>query len=261
MNQEMEKRIKTFVAAYREQKKTETAWREPVIGVADAEDALFVQLKEIIGPSHAMPSDIVPGARSVISYFIPFSENIVESNLPGEESSREWDYANIETNQLLLDLNRFLCAEIETMGFHASLLPPTYNYDEEKLISDWSHKSAAFIAGIGTFGIHHVLITTKGCCGRLGSVITDMELTPTPRPKREYCLYKYNGSCGRCIEKCVNHAFDREEKKVKYDRKKCNEQIYGKWIPQYPIGAGDACGKCMCGVPCSLKAPLPVSSQ
>lgn len=28
MNQEMEKRIKTFVAAYREQKKTETAWSQ-----------------------------------------------------------------------------------------------------------------------------------------------------------------------------------------------------------------------------------------
>ncbi|POP33623.1 epoxyqueuosine reductase [Lactonifactor longoviformis] len=253
--EEIKDMVAAFVSTYQENNSTMTGWRTPITGIADAGDPLFRKLKETIGPNHAFPSDILPGARSVIAYFIPFSAEVINSNIPDEESSREWDYANIETNQLLLDLNQFLCTKMEAAGYHASLLPPTYHYDEEKLISDWSHKSAAYIAGIGTFGIHHVLITKNGCCGRLGSVVTDLSLTPTKRPDREYCLYKRNGSCGRCVERCVNLAFEREGKDISYERKKCNEQIYGKIVPQYAIGAGDACGKCMCGVPCSVKAP------
>ncbi|MFU8795253.1 MAG: hypothetical protein ACNA7Z_07765 [Dethiobacteria bacterium] len=56
-----------------------------------------------------------------------------------------------------------------------------------------------------------MLITGNGCCGRIGSRVTDLFLKPTPRPSREYCLYKAIGICGRCVEKCVNDAlyFDR----------------------------------------------------
>lgn len=140
-------------------------------------------------------------------------------------------------------------------GFNASNLPPTYNYDPENLRSDWSHRSAAYIAGIGKFGIHNMLITEKGCCGRIGSVITDMDIEPTKRIEEEYCLFKVKGICKKCAERCVNGAFVIEDKAVIYDRWKCNEQIYEKIIPHYPIGDGDACGKCMCAVPCSMTNP------
>ena len=43
--------------------------------------------------------------------------------------------------------------------------------------------------------------------------------------------------------------------KVVFDRYRCNEQIYEKIVPEYPIGIGDACGKCMVGVPCSVAIP------
>ena len=255
VNKEMETLIVDFVESYREKNNPETIWRTPVVGFADAGDPLFSRLKKIISPTHAMPQDILPGARSVIAYFIPFSEDIVKSNSKGTESSREWDYACIETNILLGDLNRFLYEEIMAKGFRASLLPPTYNYDEEKLVSDWSHKSAAFIAGVGTFGIHHVLITERGCCGRVGSIITDMPCKPTPRPEREYCLYKQSGKCKKCMDRCVSYAFSMEDDEILYDRRKCSDQIYNGRVPKYPIGDGDACGKCMSQVPCSFKIP------
>lgn len=255
MNQKITALMTDYVRDYKALKQTETAWREPVIGFADAADPMFSRLKEIIGPNHALPSDIVPGARSVIVFFLPFAETIVKSNIAGEESSKAWDYACIETNQLIGDLNQYLHDALTEMGFKASLLPPTYHYDSEKLISDWSHRSVAYIAGVGKFGMHNMFITERGCCGRLGSVITDLALTPTPRPVEEYCLYKKDGSCKKCLEKCVNHAFALENDQVVFDRYKCNEQIYEKIVPQYPIGLGDACGKCMCGVPCSFRIP------
>lgn len=244
-----------FVKEYPKTHNAETKWREPVIGIADAEDPLYQELKTIIGPEHALPSEIVPHAKSVIVCFIPFGEEIVKSNIPGEESSREWDYACIETNQMISELGTYLNKRITERGWQASNLPPTYHYDEEKLISGWSHKSSAYIAGIGKFGIHKVLITEKGCCGRLGSVITDWKLEPDTRTDEEYCLYKKNGTCGKCMERCVNNAIMAENGNIRYDRYKCNEQIYDKIVPQWPIGAGDACGKCMCGTPCSLKNP------
>lgn len=247
--------IVDYVNDYADTHDIETRWREPVIGVADANDPLYKELKTIISSTHAFPFDIVPEAKSVIVFFVPFSREIVFSNIPEEESSREWDYAYIETNQMLGDLTAYLYDKITEKGYRASNLPPTYNYDKEKLISDWSHRSSAYIAGIGTFGINNMLITEKGCCGRLGSVITDWELPPDSRPEKEYCLYKAKGICGKCISKCVNDAFNIKNGEVIYDRYKCNEQIYDKIIPQWPIGSGDTCGKCMCGVPCSFVNP------
>lgn len=254
----IEQKITDFVSTYQKLHHTETHWRSPVIGVADALDPLYRELKEKICPGHALPSEIVPGARSVIVFFIPFSKEIIKSNISGEESSREWDYACIETNQLIRDLCHELYRTITDMGWHASNLPPTYQYDEKRLVSKWSHKSSAYIAGIGKFGIHQLLITSQGCCGRIGSVITDMELSPTRRKEEEYCLYKRQGICKKCMDRCVNQAFSLQGIETVYDRFRCNEQIYDKIVPRYPIGDGDACGKCMCGVPCSFTNPADI---
>jgi epoxyqueuosine reductase QueG len=134
-------------------------------------------------------------------------------------------------------------------------MPPTYNYDEVNLCSDWSHRSAAYIAGVGTFGINHMLITPAGCCGRIGSVITDLELPPTPKLEEELCLFKRNGTCGLCMCRCVAGTFSLDDGSVDFNVRACNEQIYGKVYPNRPQPGSDSCGKCMVGVPCSSKDP------
>lgn len=90
------------------------------------------------------------------------------------------------------------------------------------------------------------------------SGITDMPLDPTPRDEQEWCLYYRDGSCRACVKKCVNDAFRVDDNGVwTCDKFKCDEQIYTKKdIPHYDIGDGDACGKCMCDVPCSLSLPF-----
>lgn len=255
-NREISDLIVGYMANYPRMKDTESDWREPIIGFSDAHDPMFPTLKELIGPNHALPSDIVPNAKSVIVFFLPFSKKIVKSNTLEEESSREWDIANIETNKLVEDLNKYLYKKIVEAGYHASLVPATYNYDEKTLVSDWSQRHVAYISGIGKFGIHNMLITDSGCCGRLGSIITDLKLKPSKRTKSENCLFKYNGSCQKCIKRCVNNVFQIKDDKVICDRRKCNEQIYDKICPIYPNGLGDACGKCMCNVPCSMINPF-----
>lgn len=248
--------IKTYTESYRGLKGTETDWREPVVGVAEAANPKFWALKEIISPTHALPTDFIADARSVIAFFLPYEEAIVKGNIGEVESSRAWDIANIETNQLIIDINIYLNGIITAEGHTSTVLPPTYNYDEKALISDWSHRHVGVIAGIGTFGIHNMLITEKGCCGRMGSIITSMPLSATDLKEEENCLYKHSGACGMCRNRCVAEAISLDEGIPFLDKQRCNAQIYNGNVPVYPIGSGDACGKCMCNVPCSLENPV-----
>jgi epoxyqueuosine reductase QueG len=67
------------------------------------------------------------------------------------------------------------------------------DYHAENMCPMWSERHAAYVAGLGTFGIHGALITEKDCSGRIGSVVTDLEIAPTPRPYTrvyEYCPYQ-----------------------------------------------------------------------
>jgi len=253
--------IKNYVKDYQELKGTGTNWREPLVAIAHANNPMFLDLKNLISPTHAIPSDFIDDAKSVIVFFIPFEEGVVKSNIGGIESSREWDIAYIETNNLIVDINKYLYEKITERGYTSTILPPTYNYDQEKLISDWSHRHVGYIAGMGTFGINNMLITEKGSCGRIGSIVTNMELQPTERKEGENCLYKYNGTCKKCIDYCMFNAISIEDENVFYDRKRCNDQIYDDNIPQYSIGTGDTCGKCMCGLPCSLINPIKTLSK
>lgn len=257
----LEEEIRRFVTQYPERHGTKTTWRTPVVGFASAADPLFAQLKQIVGPTHALPGDLVPGAKTVVAYFVPFAESIVKSNIAHEESSREWADAYVDTNQMLSDLNGHLASLLEAAGHRASNLPPTYNYDEENLRSDWSHRSAAVIAGVGTFGVHHMLITEAGCCGRIGSVVTDVAIDPTPRPKEELCLFYRRGVCGACVKRCVADALSIGGGTSYYDKWACNEQIYGKMAVIRSFPGNDSCGKCMVGVPCATKAPRMASEN
>ena len=247
--------IRSFVADYERTHHTQTSWREPVIGIAAADNPLFPTLKTLICNTHALPGDLVPGAKSVIAFFIPFDESVAKSNITGELSSPEWMAAYGDTNAVITALTQHLYDVLTEAGYHASNLPPTYNYDEVNLCSDWSHRSVAYIAGVGTFGINHMLITPAGCCGRIGSVVTDLELPPTPMLKEELCLFKRKGTCGACMRRCVVGAFTTNDDEVAFNVRACNTQINEKVYQNRPQLGGDSCGKCMVGVPCSTKAP------
>ncbi|OQY57281.1 MAG: (Fe-S)-binding protein [Desulfobacteraceae bacterium 4572_88] len=253
MQNVVEKEIRDFVRDRISQEAILTRWGEPLVAFADANDPLFEKLREAVRPSHSMPGDLLPDARTVIVYFLPFEKDIARTNRKAYHASEEWAVAYVETNQLIRDMNQHLAGVLEKRGFDSADLPPTHNFDTEQLMSDWSHKHAAYIAGLGKFGTHHMLITDRGCCGRFGSLITDLKIEATERPDdREYCLYKHNGTCRVCIGKCVTGALTQNS----FDRHKCyallleNEEIYKN------KGLADVCGKCVSIVPCSLGNPV-----
>jgi epoxyqueuosine reductase QueG len=252
MNNQIETIIKEFLENYCKTKDVQTKWKEPLITYADARDKMFYWLKEAISPSHHMPTDFLPEAKTVVAYFIPFDEAIIKSNIGNKESSKLWVMAYIETNQLILDLNTFIKEQLHKLGYRSNIIPATHNFDEKRLMSDWSHRHVAIIAGLGKVGLNNMLITEKGCCGRIGSFVTDLYIEPTKRNNSESCLYKYAKICKKCVDRCVNNALKVDS----FDRHKCYEMCLYNDKFHSDIGLSDVCGKCLVDVPCSTKNPI-----
>ncbi|HBD64039.1 MAG TPA: (Fe-S)-binding protein, partial [Clostridiales bacterium] len=189
MKSEIEGIIKKYVEQYPEIKNVQTRWYEPLIFYAAANDEMFNVLKKAVSETHALPKDLMRDGQTVVAYFLPFDVSVVRSNIEGRECSKIWATAYIETNQLIWDLNNHIKNELEKAGHKSNIIPATHNFNEEKLMSDWSHRHVAYVAGMGTFGINNMLITDKGCCGRIGTFITDVKLEPTGRKSSENCLY------------------------------------------------------------------------
>jgi epoxyqueuosine reductase QueG len=230
---------------------SETYWKAPIIGYAQAEDPLFRNLKGWVSENHLFPHDILPEAVSVIVFFLPFTEAIVTSNIPGRNASYEWGEAYIKTNQMIATINESIAEVFMQHRYQCKATPATHNFNEKELISNWSHRHLGYIAGLGTFGHNNMLITEQGCCGRLGSCVTNYPFEPTPRPVYEYCLYKFNGTCQLCVTHCVNHALMEGA----YNRFRCYEMCLENDAYLEKLGLTDVCGKCLVGLPCSMRNP------
>ncbi len=208
-------------------------WREPLISFCNAERTEI--LPKIVS-NHLTAEEILPKARSVVVYFIPFTKRVVESNVEGEKPSKLWALAYVKTNELIELVNDYVSKKLENLGFRCAKVEPTHNFDEVTLKSYWSHKHVAYLAGLGTFGVHTMLITEKGCCGRLGSLITTAEFE-CGEIEEELCMCE---RCLKCVERCPVGAL----KENGLDKRKCyeylmkNSRIHGFFA--------DVCGKCAC---------------
>ncbi|MGE5373067.1 MAG: epoxyqueuosine reductase [Solirubrobacterales bacterium] len=226
-------------------------WREPLIGFAAASDPLFARLKTVIGPSHALPEELLSGAQTVVAYFLPFASAIVSENAADGPSSPSWARAYIETNRLIAQINQRVHEFLAEGGYESTLIPATHNFNEERLVSDWSHKHVAYIAGLGTFGVHTNLITEAGCAGRVGSLVTTANITADPRAETERCLTRDGRKCMKCAARCPKQALSADS----FDRHRCYEQCLENAALYQDMGRADVCGKCISRVPCALRTP------
>lgn len=227
-------------------------WETPLIAVANAEDPLFNDIKKWVQPTHQLPRDLLPGALSIITYFIPFHPTIPKSNRNGRLASLQWGQAYILTNQLIAKINDYLAHMLKEGGYQAAYASATHNFDENTLMSNWSHRHVAYIAGLGNFGLNNMLITEKGCCGRIGTLVTTAPLVPTPRSGKPTCLYRHNGSCSLCVDSCVNGSLMEDG----YNRHTCYDILLENADALAAIGLADVCGKCTVTLPCSLVNPV-----
>jgi len=232
---------------------TRTSYRTPLVGFASAGDSRFADLKTHIGPHHLLPEDVLEGAKSVISFFLPFSAEVVDAHRVRRGSvAREWAVAYSETNELIGDVCERLSRVLREHGHEATFAPATGNFERATFESTWSHKSCAVIAGLGRFGLHHMVITEAGCAGRFGSVVTTAPLKPAPRMARELCIHLAGGTCKDCVSRCPVGALNGRgelDKELCWQRCTAVSKRFTDLGPKNKI-----CGKCAVGR-CALEVP------
>jgi epoxyqueuosine reductase len=258
--QELARCVITTIQQHVAEAGTTTGYREPRIGFVAADDPRFFELCRAVGPAHLLPHDLLPGARSVVSFFLPFARWVVEANAQHSEAvAREWATAYIETNDLIGRINAGLVQALARRGIRAAAEPATHNWDPATFTSRWSHKSVAVVAGLGSFGLHQMVITDAGCAGRFGSLVLDADLPsglspgPTPPEPRERCLYFHDGSCLECVGRCPVGALDPNDP---FDKQRCHRHLHSVAQAYEKLGKADVCGKCAIG-PCSFQSAVP----
>jgi epoxyqueuosine reductase QueG len=233
----------------------------PLVGYAAADDAYFSLLKqpEVIGTHFILPQDWLPGAKTVISVFLPLMAQVKKANRKDMTwPSDEWLHARIEGQVFQNDLLRHLTRAIEDTG-RAALAPSldprfktgipaiTDKTRQDFYTSNWSERHIAYGCGLGTFGLSKGLITAKGMAGRFISLVTTVEFAPTGRAYSD--IYEYCSRCGLCVRNCPVKAISLETGK---NHPLCSaflDKTREKHEPRY------GCGKCQVRVSCSNKIP------
>jgi epoxyqueuosine reductase len=255
-------------------------FENPLVGFADGDDPLFTAYKTIIGDFHVTPREALefqyrekdsnwkqPVNVSVISWVMPVNK---ETRLGMRQETQvptlRWNHTRWQGQDFINALARRMVSLLEEFGYHA-VAPELAGYYAMKhlpngMASTWSHRHAAYAAGLGTFSLNDGLITEKGICMRCGTVITDAKLVPTPRKYDDYrsnCLFYRNGSCKRCIQRCPAGAISEQG----HDKLKCRQFLdssqkellikLGRY--QGYIGGYVGCGLCQTKVPCESMIP------
>ena len=236
----------------------------PLVKVGDAHDPMWTEMKhpEAVGPLFRTPEEWLPGAVSVVSYFAPFSDFVVEGNKKDPTAvGNGWLYARVEGQAFLNDVNHFLERWLQDRGYRAfspysspdfqSVFEAGTNPDiaDKRLsfTSNWSERHVAYVCGLGTFSLSKGLITERGVSGRFGSVITDASLPVTQRPYTG--LYDYCSMCGACVRRCPAAAITLEHGKSHHRCSRYCSLMRMKYAPRF------GCGKCQVGVPCEWGIP------
>lgn len=249
---ELERAVRNFAAGSPlnivEELESLCIYDAPLLGVAAASDPLFASLKErdVVGVRHKSPGEWVNGATTVIAYFLPFTPEVRTANRSGSLPAMEWLYGRVEGEAFNNALRSFLVDYLRAAGYQAVAPALDSRFSVERNVSNWSERHVAFIAGLGTFSLNASLITKCGAAGRLGSVVTDLEIAATPRhylQKDEYCT-----KCGICITRCPAGAVHGSGK----EHGPCEQYLKEmgmRFKPRY------GCGKCQTAVPCEAGIP------
>ena len=245
-----------YVAAEPDRIVTEGFWKPPLV-VSASIDERFEILPKVAFNEHLHPCDLLPSAKSLIVFFIPFKRELVKENKKGDRPCRNWGLAYVQTNDLINRLSQEMEKLLAAEGFKCGLTPASHNFDENILMARWSHKHLAHLANLGRFGTHCLLITPAGCAGRLGSLVTEAELGDHPLMDTDAaCLLKSGTKCGKCIQACpvdalAENAFERHTCWARLNENRAILDYFSD-LPE----TTDVCGKCSALVPCSFLNPV-----
>ena len=172
------------------------------IGVASVETSDSKELKE-------KATYILPGVKSVVVVAKEAFREVVALLSPSKEvgEPERGELMGVHSDYLSGRLNRAvheLAILFRKEGYRSLPLPPAVGFitDQRYLMSLFSYKHAAELAGLGTIGRHSLLINPDfGPRLRLACVLTEAPLEPSPMVQKNYCV-----GCDACIQACPAKA-------------------------------------------------------
>lgn len=248
---------------------------EPIIGFSAGDDRLYEFFKQDIGFPYMTPRELFQSAfpddqadsgdLTVISWILPLTKHTRDSYK--QETlfavSERWARAKHYGGIFNIALMKHLVEKLGNQGIRAMAptFPPVWKRgvsEKYSIASSWSERHAAYVSGLGTFGLCEGLITKKGKAVRCGSILAKVTIPPTPRPYMDHhawCLYFARGTCKLCIKRCPVEAITEQG----HDKNRCEGYSFGvaqEYVrSQYHID-NYGCGLCQVGVPCESKNPV-----
>ncbi len=187
-------------------------------------------------PEPFYPRLIFPEAKSAIVIGLPIS-------LPALETSPSIHYRELYMAvNSLLDQHTYRLAEYLTARGYPSVFIPRDGYGSIEVllknpVAFFSHRHAAFLAGLGTFGVNNMILTPEyGPRVRFGTVLTAAQLPPDPVSDVQLCI-----RCMRCVEMCPSSALvDRDYPDAVTDKYAC-----ASWSAELHRHFVSPCGICI----------------
>ncbi len=155
-------------------------FEEPLVGFADGDDPLFQEYKSIIGDFHLTPREVLGkyfqenlstepldfNSISVISWILPAAKEVRLGNRRMTQGpSRHWNNMRWLGQSLNGSLAQHMVSLLEEKGYRAVAPDKTTFFKVRQLpngrASNWSHRHAAYAAGLGTFSLSDGFITTQ----------------------------------------------------------------------------------------------------
>jgi epoxyqueuosine reductase QueG len=174
----------------------------PLLGFASAErweDAPF----EPWMPSEFYPQNVMPGTNTVVVIGLPVTLPILETT-----PSVLYHELYRTINGLLDQYSYRIALFLEEEG-HSSVGITRDGYASldvlrERPVAAFSHRHAAHLAGLGTFGVNNTLLTERyGPRVRFASVLTAAVIEPDAVMTKDLCVH-----CMRCARHCPVSAID-----------------------------------------------------
>ena len=185
--------------------------------------------------------------------FWPWCTRVVVLGIPlfmpmiGSTPSMVYKELYDTSNRLMDEMAYRLAADLMDKGFRAAFFPRDC-YDGIPVLLDkpsaaFSHVTAGYYAGLGTFGDSHNLLTKEyGPRVRLVSVLTDAPIEPDRKMSKELCIH-----CKLCLKSCPSRCFAEKDKGLyEMDKRACTE-YHLKLIKEHRFPCGICAAVCPVG--------------
>lgn len=196
-----------------------------------------------VGFAAVTPPEECAGLDNAVSIVVKLSDSVVDAITDSPTYTYFHHYRTV--NALIDHITLRVGILLERAGARYVCVPASQSQGREYR-GLYSHKKAAVLAGLGSVGRNALFLSKRfGCRVRLGTILTDMDLSAG---YRDVLSGNLCGDCMACVQACPamalkGAAFDPEQPDAALvDPAACSEYMKRNF---QLIGRGSVCGICI----------------